>query len=59
MQTFCTSNFTGRILLKREDFVFLIKSPESIAPLGKLSIEQKPLSMSKALHGWSVSCHLL
>lgn len=52
-------NLLVECFAKGESFVFLIKSPESIAPHGKSSITQKQFSMSKAQNGCSVSCHLL
>lgn len=59
MQTFSSSKLLAECFAKGESFVFLIKSPESIAHHGKSSITQKQFSMSKAQNGCSVSCHLL
>lgn len=58
MQTFSTSNFTGRISCKSEKFVFLIKSPESsLLPLPNHLLNKNSLVCQKL--EMDVVCHAI
>lgn len=58
MQTFSTSNFTGRISCKSEKFVFLIKSPESsLLPLPNHLLNRNSLVCQKL--EMDVVCHAI